>query len=568
LPGSPTARRLCALLSATAAAVAALTSPAVAARDIPIGVYNLNGSRSQDGPNRIWAMRFVLDHDAVVTRVFSGFNMEGVYTDAAGNPAPLELRTKLRDKGYGSPPAPSNLPSGWATGNGRIDYGHGDGGILRARLVPMKADGTPDLAKVLGEETFRPVERFKQTKAEFAIGDRAGLVYARFGSVALEGGTPYWLIYQNLDPDPKMNYVSYNSPVVKDSESGPNGRNTLDPATPGAIMGLDPREVVAWTWDSGTSWHFGREVGGGGPWIPGDYVGSTTSDNGTRLPWYAWQEEGSTKIRSNQPFMSYPDSTTPGSYTVRVKSSPRRVVLTEGGGYAPVGSEIGVVTVRNTRTGETGKTVWLGSGIKRGNLDKTVTIEAGDTYEVTNSGKVWKAQGDNFLLSMGIVGSTATRVETVGQGNDRAELFAAPFVYDGEPVLGPPTPTPTPNPTPAPTATATASPTPAPTATATPAPAVTPAPTPVPTPAPTPAPTPTPPGKKKGQPRTAQTSRVISSSRRCTRPARRTKTRRAKTRRAAKVSVARRSAQRRCAKPKAKVKAKAKKKRQARRAPR
>src|SRR5215210_1922322 len=333
-------------LAVTLAALAALAAPAQAARDIPIGVYNLNGARSQDGPNRIWAMRFVLDQDAVVTRVFSG----------------------------------SNLPSGWATGNGRIDYGHGNGGILRARLVPIKADGTPDLAKVLGEETFRPVERYKQTKAEFAIGDRAGMVYARFGSgVALQSGTPYWLIYQNLDPDPKMNYVSFNSPVVKDSESGPNGRNTLDPAAPGAIMGLDPREVVSWSWDSGATWHFGREVGGGGPWIPGDYVGSTTSDNGTRLPWYAWQETDSAKIRSNQPCMSYPDSSTPGAYTVRVKSSPRRVVLTEGGGYAPVGSEIGVVTVRNTRTGATGRTAWLGTGIERGTLDRPVTIEAGDT---------------------------------------------------------------------------------------------------------------------------------------------------------------------------------------------
>src|SRR5215210_3280730 len=111
-------------LAVTLAALAAFAAPAQAARDIPIGVYNLNGSRSQDGPNRIWAMRFVLDRDAVVTRVFSGFNMEGIYTDPAGNPAPLELRTKLRDKGYGAPPAPSNLPSGWATGNGRIDYGH------------------------------------------------------------------------------------------------------------------------------------------------------------------------------------------------------------------------------------------------------------------------------------------------------------------------------------------------------------------------------------------------------------------------------------------------------------
>jgi hypothetical protein len=404
-----------------------IAQPASAARDIPIGVHNLNGARNQDGPNRIWAMRFVIDHDAKIDRLFTGFNMEGVYTDHSNNPAPVELRTRQIDKGYGSPPAPTNLPAGWTTGTGRIDYGHGNGGQVRARIVPMNADGTPNLNQVLAQDTFFPVERYIATKSEFAIGDRAGLVYSRFGGVALSAHTPYWVIYQNIDPNPGMNYVSYNSPVIKDSEAGPNARNTLDANAPGAIMGLDPREVVAWTWDSGGTWTWGREVGGGGPFIPGDYVGSTTSDDGTRLPWYAWQETGTTKLKSNQPFMSYPDSS--GSYTVRYLNAPHDVTLTNAGGYAPIGSNIGVVTVRNTRTGQTGKTVALGSGIKRGALDQPVTIVKGDTYEVTNSGVVWKEQGDNFLLSMGIVGPTAISAQTVGQNNDMAQLFAGPHPY-------------------------------------------------------------------------------------------------------------------------------------------
>jgi hypothetical protein len=452
LPAPPIAHRLSALIATVliGAAVAAAPSPAQAARDIPIGVYNLNGARSQDGPNRIWAMRFVVDRDTRIDRLFTGFNMEGVYTDPFGRPAPVELRSSLLNKGYGAPPPPSDLPSGWTTGTGRIDYGHGNGGRLRARLVPMKADGTPDLGTVVAEETFYPVERYKETQAEFAIGDRAGMVYARFGGVALRGGTPYWVIYQNVDPNPRMNYISYNSPVVKDSESGPNGRNNLDPNMPGAILGLDPREVVGWTWDGGATWKFGREVGGGGTFIAGDYVGSPTTDDGTRVPWYAWQETGSTRLRSNQPYMSYPDGSGPSRYTLRVMNSPARTVLTEAGGYAPAGHEVGVVTVRNVRTGETGRTTWLRTGIRRGALDHAVTVETGDTYEVTNSGAVWKAQGDNFLLSMGIVGPAATRTETVGQGNDRAELFAGPYMYGpGSPP--PPTPEPTPTPTPTPT---------------------------------------------------------------------------------------------------------------------
>ena len=243
------------------AVIGSAAPPAFAARDIPVGVYNLNGARSQDGQHRIWAMRFVLDRDASVDRLFTGFNLEGIYTDPANQPAPVELRSRVLNKGYGAPAAPTNLPAGWTVGTGRIDYGHGNGGRLRARLVPMKADGTPDLGMVLGEETFYPVERYKQTKAEFNIGDRAGMLYARFGGVRLSAGTPYWVVYQNVDPNPRMNYVSFNSPVVKDSESGPNGRNTIDPNAPGAIMGLDPREVVAWSLDTGASWLWGREVG-------------------------------------------------------------------------------------------------------------------------------------------------------------------------------------------------------------------------------------------------------------------------------------------------------------------
>jgi hypothetical protein len=422
--------RALAVVALVALAASLLAAPrADAARDIPIGLYNLNGARDQDGPNRIWAMRFVIDHDTRLQRLFTGFNMEGVYTDSANRPAPVEIRSRVLDKGYGAPAAPSDLPADWTPGKGRIAYAHGDGGIVRARLVPMKSDGTPDLANVLAEETFAPVERWKQTKAEFRIGDRPGLVYANFGGVRLRGRTPYWVVYQNVDRDPRMNYVSFNSPVVKASEAGPNGRNTLDPGARGAIAGLDPREVVAWTWDSGAGWHWGREVGGGGPFIPGDYIGSQSSDQGTRLPWYAWQEAGSARLRSNQPYMAYPDASMPGRYTLRVKSSPRRAVLTEAGGYAPVGREAGVITVRNLRTGQTGRTAWLGTGIARGRLDSPVTIEAGDSYEISNTGAVWKAQGDLFLQAMGLIGPGDSPYETVGYEYDRAELFAGPSPF-------------------------------------------------------------------------------------------------------------------------------------------
>ena len=156
--------------------------------------------------------------------------------------------------------------------------------------------------------------------------------------------------------------------------------------------------------------------------------------------------------------------------------------LTEAGGYAPAGGSVGVVTVRNVRSGQVGKTASLGTGLTRGALSPPVAIAVGDTYEISNSGQVAKAEGDVFLQKMGLIGPGKTPGETVGNEYDRAELFALPhpwFVKASVPVPDP-TPVPTPDPTPVPTPDPTPVPTPDPT----------PAPTPEPAPDPTPAPGP------------------------------------------------------------------------------
>ena len=61
----------------------------------------------------------------------------------------------------------------------------------------------------------------------------------------MTAGGPYAMVYHNVHADPTHNFSSANSPTVKESEAGPNGRNNLDPNAPGAIAGLDPREAVA-----------------------------------------------------------------------------------------------------------------------------------------------------------------------------------------------------------------------------------------------------------------------------------------------------------------------------------
>jgi hypothetical protein len=416
---APLIRRL-----ATAAALVLpllAAASADAAREIPVGVYNVNNSQLTQGPSRIYAIRFVLDHPARLSRFYSGMNWEGVYGDGAGL-APAEIRSAALRKGYPSPPPPSDLSSQWSPGTGRLHYAHGTGGTIRARLVPMKQDGTPDLSRVLAEDTFPALRRYRQIKSQFGFDGRSGLVYSDFGGAAVPAGVPHFVIYQNVDSSPRHNFVSMNSPVTSVQAAGPNGRNTLDPDAHGAIAGLDPREAVAWSLDGGASWGWGREVGAGP--TPGDYTMS--GDDAVRLPWYAWQQPGSAAMHANQPYYAYHET---GRYTVKLRSAPAATMLTEAGGYGPEGKAVGVVTVRNLRTGAVGRTARLGSGMAKGALNPPVAVERGDSYEISNSGTVAKAEGDIFLQKMGLVGRGATPFETVGHEYDRAELFALPHPW-------------------------------------------------------------------------------------------------------------------------------------------
>jgi hypothetical protein len=418
---APLSRRLTSSAVLLFAFLAAAPAPADAAREIPVGVYNVNNSALTQGPSRIYAIRFVLDRPARVSRFYSGMNWEGVYADGAG-PAPAEIRSSELRKGYPSPAPPSDLPGGWSPGTGRLHYAHGTGGTIRARLVAMKPDGTPDLSRVLAEDTFPALRRYRQIKSQFGFEGRSGLVYSDFGGAPVPAGVPHFVVYQNVDGHPRQNFVSINSPVTSVQAAGPNGRNTLDPDARGAIAGLDPREAVAWSLDGGGSWGWGRQVGGGP--IPGDYTMS--GDDAVRLPWYAWQEPGSSDMHSNQPYYAYHEM---GRYTVKLRSAPTATTLTEAGGYGPEGKAVGVVTVRNLRTGAVGRTGALGSGMVKGALNPPVAVQRGDSYEISNSGTVAKAEGDIFLQKMGIVGRGDTPFETVGHEFDRAELFALPHPW-------------------------------------------------------------------------------------------------------------------------------------------
>lgn len=380
-----------ALVVAVAAGLA-VVQPASAARDIPVASANLN-DQSLKNANWRYGVRFVLDDDTNLHRFFTGFKALG-----AGG--------VFADQGSGA-------------------YGKGDAGVMNGQLVTVKADGTPNMGNVLAQETVTAQQRYTQIKSNYGISTISGQIYFDFGGVALQRSTMYAVVVRNIAGDPANNFFSINSPTMKESEAGPNGYNNLDPSKPGAVGGLDPREAATWSTDNGTSWVWGRLVG------QGYYTGSSSTDDGTRLPFYGWTgAAGNIKPHSNQPYANYWQNCT--GCTLTLRNAPRAVTLTQAGGYAAVGSNVGVVTVRNLRTGQTGRTASIGSGLERSALSPQVRIGVGDTYTITTSGTVYKNPADNFMRALFRIGDpNGPYPFTTNTSNaaDRAQVFATPHPW-------------------------------------------------------------------------------------------------------------------------------------------
>lgn len=362
-------------------------------------MYDVN-NQVMNSPRYLYALRFVIDRDTTMHRFISGFSLEGSRTFDS-------LRRRRL------------IPLS------RRGYARGSGGIIRARLVPIRRDGTPDLRTVLAEERVPAIRRWRQSRAAFGIprGSQTMLLYFDLDGVPVRAGVPYAIVYQNLDRRPRRNWFSENSPTIRASEAGPNGRNTTDPSARGAVAGLDPRETVAWSQDRGRSWVWGRRVGEGP--TRGAYAGSATNDDGARLPWYGWQSSPRAKPESNQPWYAYGRR---GNFRVRVGPAATSQLLSRAGGYAPLHHEVGVVSVRNLQTGVVGRTLDLGSGIAGSSLWPPVRVSPGQTYDISHTGTVLRQEGDVFIRrTFGAAALTAGgTIRTLGAPGDRAQLFALP----------------------------------------------------------------------------------------------------------------------------------------------
>jgi hypothetical protein len=376
-------RTLLALLAALV-----LATPAQAARQIPVGMSNVANQVMNSG-RYAYAIRFVPDRKTRLYRFFSGFNLEG---------------------------------SSMVDGDGR--YGDGDGGVILARLVHVKPNGEPDVNRVIASERVPAAERYRESRSQYGNPDVTQLLYFDMGGARLYAHRLYAMVYTNDAGQPGHDWFSENSPVVADVASGPNGRNNLNPNARHPIAGLDPREAVAWSINGGRTWRWGRHVGHG--FTHGAYSGTASEESGTRLPWYGIQRAPGTRPVGIQPYYAYGAR---GRYTVVAHDVPRRTVLTQAGGYSPRGEPVGAVTVTNLRTGQTGVTESLGAGLKKGWLRPRVTVQAGDSYSISNTGTVFKQEGDEFIVGVFGVGGGLWPFRTDDDGADMGELFALPHPW-------------------------------------------------------------------------------------------------------------------------------------------
>lgn len=386
---------------------------------VPIGISQVNNAQLRSNTDRL-AVRFIPDEAMTLDRFLMGFNMEGVDTNSKGEAAPSEIRNP--------------------GGTGRSGYGDGNGGTIRAQLVTCNADGTPDLSNVLATEEVNAVDRYEAAKALFTPGATHPnqILYLLF-NITLKQGHLYAVVISNVHAKPLENFFSVNCPTTSIAAAGPNRSNTLSADASGAMAGLDPRECLFWSVDSGGHWFTGEKVGGdteaqgivparSGGHISGCYSGYSelNGDEKVRLPWYGFMSSGDV-VTAVQPYYGYLETATAPKLICR--KAGRAVVLTAAGGFAPEGKDLGVVTVTNIATGQSSSTSSLKSGLVEGPLSAPVEIAAGETYTIEASGTSYLEMADSFQQAVFGLGGGDWPFSTEGHESNRAALFVTPWPY-------------------------------------------------------------------------------------------------------------------------------------------
>lgn len=363
-------------------------------RDIPVSPAGFLGNFNLTSRSYVVANRFVLDRQRTIDRWYA--NVVGEGTDCVG---------------------------------GRTGYGDGDGGTLWGRIVEVNQTTGMPTGVVLGEERVNGCTSWQRAKNEFSLIQTHAAQYFQFPAVTLEADRMYAFLLSNVHSNPGSggwisggdngNHMSTDHNFAPLSQMGPHGRNNLDPAAPGALYGLDPRETTMWSGDTGSSWKFGDQVG----WYQiGNGQGRMWTGAGYRIA------SSGENVAHGWPYNNDPGE---AAATVTFKNAPKAVTVTRAGGSSSTGN-VGVVTVKNLRTGVQGQTASLGTGVQRGNLSTSVPIAAGDSYTVANSGVVDTGDGHRanvFKLGQKSPFEYSSSGSQVSSSTDMPMLFASPHPY-------------------------------------------------------------------------------------------------------------------------------------------
>ena len=319
MPRFPRALRIF-LLALAAPLVAIGSAPATPAQPAaPIAYGDASSSVTLDSTGEQLLLRFVADRD--------------------GTLAKINLRAKLD----GTACAPG----------GSVGYAKGSGGLLRASLYPVLADGRPDLGRRLAREEFTPCSRY------------AGGSVVITADVAVETGQEFALVVTNADSNPTGNFFSLSFLYSRTGLVGANGRNERNQGAADGAYGLDPRELVGWSTNGGNTWLLP-----GGPYGPG--LGKAF------LPTYVL--EYADNGRGGQPY--YSASTIAGTYTMVYPAVPVRWTITEIGAST---ADEGAARVALSVDGVERASVQLsGTGLLRAPI-APVTVEPGSTVRLTTT---------------------------------------------------------------------------------------------------------------------------------------------------------------------------------------
>jgi hypothetical protein len=241
---------------------------------------------------------------------------------------------------------------------GRTGYALGDGGLARVTVHRVTATGMPETGVApLFTDTFQPCVRHNGDYETTWISP----------NLTVKSGEEFAVAIANVHASPSGNYFSTNHLYRGDfglGIAGANGRNERNPLAADAFYGLDPREVVGYSTDGGSSWR-----------MPGGPYGANSG--GAFLPTYI--QEYSDGVKAGQPY--YWAQAVSGTVAMIYPNVPVTWTISSLGAYTSTTSG-GASTVRLFVDGvERGSANLSGAGMLRAPITP-VTVNPGQTVKV------------------------------------------------------------------------------------------------------------------------------------------------------------------------------------------